>query len=163
MLTKTNLQTRKGALILRDIVIIMVVAFLSLLLATLFIDSLADGYGNSQMQSEVSEIMYDSNSSFNSLYSNLTVASDKISPGESSSGDGGLSQLEDLDNLKLVPQVIGLFINAPMHLSNTMKNLLLEINIPITLATIIVYTVWIFVAIVLIFAIITIFLRGSKA
>jgi len=154
-------MNKKGGLVLRDIMFMMMIVSAIFVFAGFFIGEMAVNYDNTNMSNEWAArgINTSGNSMFYNTGKNITDTGDVLS--EKSTGISALissavNALQGLGNGLLM------VLFAPNTIGKMIGSILIDVGAPPALANIIRYLIEIILWIVVIFSVYTAFLRGSK-
>jgi len=157
------MMNKKGAVVLRDIVFMMVIVSCIFVLSGLYVSEMALNYENDEMSNEwaSSGINVSGTKVFNDSANNLTNVGSEL--GNKSTGllsliglSGVASGLEGLGN------ALSLVFTAPNTIGGLVGSTLNDAGAGTTVAGIIKYLIIILLWVVVIFTVISAFLRGGK-
>lgn len=151
---------KKGELLIRHVVIMMLLVSSILVLASTFVTEMAGNYGNTEMEAEylLNNISMTSDTGlFGDLRTDVSAAEDTLT-----SDDSGLWSLVFGESKKAVTSIFFTFITGPTQIGNLVKGAMVDMGVDATLANVIKYIVAILLWVVVIFGIITAALQGAK-
>lgn len=152
---------KKGEILLRDVVFIMLIMSSILVFASTFVTEMATNYGDNQMISEYS-LSNISMTKDSGLFKNLKSDVNNIS-GELQAEEEGTGLWSLITGTKdIVVNIIYTFLTAPNRVGDLTYDVLVDIDVPAGIAETIKWTIVIGLWIIVIFAIVTAFLQGAK-
>lgn len=154
-------MNKKGALVLRDMVFMMMIMSSIFVLAGLFVSDMANNYQNTNMTSEwaLTETTSLANSTFYSVGDDVIETGDELS----TESTGIWSLIEGIGNtLKGVGKALFMVLTAPNTVGNLLAATLEDMGVASMVASIIKYLIVIILWSVIIFTIASAFLRGGK-
>jgi len=152
------MMNKKGSLVLRDIVFMMITVSAIFVLCGIFVSDMAIKYENTNMTSEWAGTGTTklANSTFYSVGSDVTDTGD----GLSQESTGILSLV--LGGLEGVGKAMFMVLNAPSTIGDLVSVTLIDMNVNSTVAGITNYLIVIVLWAIIIFTVISAFLRGGK-
>lgn len=155
------MMNKKGALVLRDMIFMMMIMSSIFVLAGLFVSDMANNYENTNMSEEwaITGTTALANSTFYSVGSDVTETAD----GLSTESTGIWSLIEGVGNtLKGIGKALFMVLTAPNTVGDLLSVTLEDMGVNSTVAGIIKYLIVIVLWSVIIFTIASAFLRGGK-
>tara|TARA_Y100000310_G_C20673279_1_gene811455 strand:+ start:99 stop:569 length:471 start_codon:yes stop_codon:yes gene_type:complete len=155
------MMNKKGALVLRDMVFMMMIVSAIFVLAGIFVSDMANSYENTNMTEEWG--LVDTNTLANSTF--YDVGSDVAETGEGLSVDstGIWSLIEGAGNvLKGIGSALFMVLTAPNTIGDLVSATLIDMGVTSSVASIINYLIVIVLWGVIIFTIASAFLRGPR-
>lgn len=155
------MMNKKGALVLRDMIFMMMIVSSIFVLAGIFVKDIANNYDNTNMTNEWSSSQTNilSNSTFLDVGENVTDTGE----GLSSQSTGIWSLIEGTGNtLKGIGEALFMVLTAPNTIGNLVGGTLQDMGVASTIANIIKYLIVVVLWGVIIFTIASAFLRGGK-
>ena len=155
------MMNKKGALVLRDMIFMMMIASGIFVLAGIYVGDIASNYDNTNMSSEwgASQTNILANSTFFDVGNNVTETGE----GLSSQSTGIWSLIEGTGNtLKGIGEALFMVLVAPNTIGSLVGGTLQDMGVASVVANIIRYLIVIVLWGVIIFTIASAFLRGGK-
>jgi len=152
------MMNKKGALVLRDIVFMMMIVSSLFVLSGLYVSEMASNYENTNMSNEWSSKQTNvlGNSTFYKVGQNITDTGD----GLSTDSTGILSLITG--GLAGLGKALFMVLFAPTTIANLIGGTLEDVGVNTIVSTIITYLIQIILWGIIIFTIISSFLRGGK-
>lgn len=155
---------KKGEIILRDVVFIMLIISSVLIFSSTFVTEIASNYGNDEMSDEFG-LSNLSMTNDGGMLSDLKTTTENISSDMQNKGDdsGGLWTLAKIGNtLDIVVSIIWSFLTAPAELGGLVGDIVTDMGATAAVGLSIKYIITIGLWLIVIFAVVTAFLRGAK-
>lgn len=153
---------KKGEILLRDVVFIMLVMSSVLIFASTFVTEMAGNYGNTEMAEEFA-LTNLSMSGDSGLMGGLKDTTTNISDQLQNKDDDSSGLWTLITGTKdIVVNVIWAFLSAPNDLGSLIGDILVDMGAAVLIAETIKWIIVVGLWIVVIFAIITAFLQGAK-
>lgn len=154
-------MSKKGALVLRDMVFMMMIVSAIFVLAGIFVSDMSDNYDNTNMSSEWA--LTGTNELANSTFYDVGDDVTETGTGLSSNSTGIWSLIEGTGNtLKGIGKALFMVLTAPNTIGNLVGATLEDMGVSTSISTIINYLIVIILWVVIIFTIASSFLRGGK-
>lgn len=146
---------KKGSMILRDVIFMLLIGTSIIIFASVFVNEMSTSYNNSAMGTEFAgrSIKIQAEESFGVTKENMTDAAEEV--------QGGLGALVTgaLDTARFVLSTVFL---APVTFSNMIEETLIELGVSITLSNALGILVMVTLYTLIVFVIISAFLQGGK-
>jgi len=149
---------KKGSLVLRDVVFMMMIVSAIFIFSGLFVSEMALNYDNTNMSNEwgITGTNTLANSTFYNTGSDIEGAGNKLSE-----PDTGIWQLVT-GTLKGIETTLTMILTAPNTIGDLVSGTLLDAGLSTTIASIIKYLIITLFWIIIIFTIVSAFLQGGK-
>lgn len=155
------MMNKKGALVLRDMVFMMMIVSGIFVLAGIFVSDMADNYSNTNMTDEWG--IKGTNTLANSTFYETGESVKDVSDDMKDKSTGIFSLIDGAGNvLKGIGSALFMVITAPTTISDLVYTTLLDAGTPITVAEMLKYMILIVLWGIIIFTIASAFLRGGK-
>jgi len=159
-----EMMNKKGAMLLRNVVFMIILFSGVMTLASIFVLDMASEYSNSNMTGE-----YNSDGVSNlgsTVSSNISSSVEEMRDATAPTSEGSTGLIGSFNNLGGVligaATIIGIVFRSPLIIGNALNILMAGVGVPTTLSNIIGVMVGLIIYAVIIFGIITAVLRGGK-
>jgi len=151
-------KNKKGEMVLRDIIFMMVIFSGVMIFASLFVNDMADGYGNTNMSAEFAgtEVAKEGSSLFYGLQKNISIMTNETEKGINEGGTGIVG------TLKSAWTIIMMVVKSPIYFGNAITAALNTLMIPAVVATPVGIIISLGLYVLIIFTIISLFSSGSS-
>ena len=155
------MRMKKGALVLRDVMFMMMMVSAIFVLAGLFVSEMAVNYDNTNMSSEwgISGTNTIANSTFYDTSDDVTTVGQDL--GSNSTGIWSLIT-SATGTLEGIGNALFMVLTAPNTIGNLVGGVLQDAGVSATVSEVIKYLIVVVFWIIIIFTIISAFLRGGK-
>jgi len=155
------MMSKKGELVLRDVVFMMMIVSSIFVLSGLFVSEMAFNYDNDEMSDEwaLTQTNVLANSTFYDTGENVSLTGEAL--GSESTGIWSLIE-SSANALKGIGKALFMVITAPNTIGELVAGTLEDANVPSGIALTIKFLIVIIFWIIIIFTIVSAFLRGGK-
>lgn len=152
---------KKGTLVLRDVMFMMMVVSVIFVLTSFFVGEMANNYQNTEMADEWSQsgINVSGNSMFYDTSDDITLVGTELSNNETGIWQMISSVANSLDGLG---NALVMVLTAPNTIGGVVSSILQNAGAPLIISNVVKYFIVIIFWIIIIFTIISAFLRGGK-
>jgi len=156
-----TIRNKKGSMVLRDIMFMVVIFAVIMALASLFVSDMATEYENSEMKSQ-----YYSEDSVGTLGDTIfvNVSSTTQTMKKYTEGDEGLlGSFTSITGIILgAPKILFEIIKTPVYIGKAITTMMFSLNLPSTISSLLGNAIIILFYMVIIFVIISALLKGGK-
>lgn len=157
------MMIKKGEVLLRDVVFIMLIMSSVLIFASTFVTEMANNYDNSDMLSEYTLTNLSMSADNPGMLGSLDTSISNSSAQLQNTADEGTGLWTIITGAKdVVSTIIWTFLSAPYQLGGLIGQMIMDMGATEGIASLIQWTITLALWIVVIFAIITAFLQGAK-
>ena len=159
------MMNKKGSLVLRDVMFMMIIVSAIFVFASLFVGEMASNYGNDNMSEEWAgnNIYSDGNSTFYSTSAEIDSTGEGLSITEGGEAGGLYGLISSVANaLDGIGEALVMVLAAPNTLGGLIYGVLLDAGVAPSISLVIKYLIISILWGIIIFSIISAFLRGGK-